>query len=140
VAGERRLATRVPARLNPAEGRRFGLTVGAAFLVLGGLLAWRGRAAAPVAIAAGALLVAAALVAPSRLGPVRQAWLALGERIGKITTPVFLGMVYFAAIAPMGLLLRAFRRNPLTRHHRMATAWVPRTADARSRRDMERQF
>jgi len=35
--------------LSSAEGRRFGLTVGAAFLVLGGALAWRGRAVAPVA-------------------------------------------------------------------------------------------
>ena len=56
------METRIPARLSSAEGRRFGLTVGAAFLVLGGALAWRGRAAAPVALALGALLLAAGVI------------------------------------------------------------------------------
>jgi hypothetical protein len=140
VAGERRLESRVPARLTPAEGRRFGLTVGTAFLVLGALLAWRGRALAPVAVALGALLCAAALVAPSRLGPVQRAWLALGERLGKVTTPVFLGIIYFGVIAPAGVLLRAFGRNPVARRRRAGTVWVPRAAETRSRRDMERQF
>ena len=140
MAGERRLETRVPARLSPAEGRRFGLTVGTAFLVLGALLAWRGRAVAPGAVVVGTLLIAAALVAPSRLGPLRRAWLAVGEGIGKVTTPLFLGIIYFGAIAPIGLLLRAFHRNPMKRRRLATTAWVPRTAETRSRRDMERQF
>ena len=34
---------RVPARLTPAEGRKFGLTVGAAFLVLAAIPWWRGH-------------------------------------------------------------------------------------------------
>ena len=134
------MAKRVPTRLSVAAGRQFGLTVGAAFLILGGLLAWRGRAVAPVILALGAVLVVAGLAAPSRLGPVQRAWLTLGEIISRVTTPVFLGIVYFGAIAPIGLLLRAFHRNPLTRQRRAATAWVPRAADARSRHDMERQF
>ena len=88
----------------------------------------------------GTLLIAAALVAPSRLGPLRRAWLAVGEGIGKVTTPLFLGIIYFGAIAPIGLLLRAFHRNPMKRRRLATTAWVPRTAETRSRRDMERQF
>jgi len=60
--------------LSSAEGRRFGLTVGAAFLVLGGALAWRGRAVAPVALALGALLLAAGVIVPTRLGPITRAW------------------------------------------------------------------
>ncbi len=43
MAGERGLAARVPARLSATEGRRFGLTVGIAFAVLGGVAWWRGR-------------------------------------------------------------------------------------------------
>jgi len=141
VEGERRLETRVPARLSPVEGRRFGLTVGGAFLVLGVLLTWRGRvAAAPVAFGLGAAFVVAGLILPARLGPVFRAWTALGAALSKVTTPIFLGVVYFGAIAPIGLVLRIFGRNPLTRHHEAASCWGARPADARSRRDMEHQF
>jgi hypothetical protein len=37
------LEARVPARLSPAEGRRFGITVGLAFLALALLFWWRGH-------------------------------------------------------------------------------------------------
>ena len=134
------METRVPTRLSSAEGRRFGLTVGAAFLVLGGALAWRGRAVAPVALALGALLLAAGVIVPTRLGPITRAWASLGAAISKITTPIFLGIVYYAAITPIGLLLRAVGRNPLTRHRSGTSCWVARPVSARSRRDMQRQF
>jgi len=134
------LATPVPARLTVAEGRRFGLTLGAAFLALGGVLWWRGRAGAPVALILGLALLAAAGVMPGRLGPIRRAWLGLGAAISKVTTPIFLGVVYFGAILPIGLLLRARGRNPLTRYRSLSSGWVPRPVEVRSRRDMERQF
>jgi len=134
------LAAPVPARLSLVEGRRFGLTLGAAFVALGGLLWWRGRAAAPVILALGLVLITAGVVLPTRLGPLHRAWMGFGAALSRITTPIFLGVVYFGAILPIGLLLRARGRNPLTRHRGDASCWVPRPADARSRRDMERQF
>lgn len=134
------MAAPVPARLTPADGRRFGFTLGVAFIALGGLLVWRGRAAAPVMFAVGVFLLAAALAVPTRLGPLQRAWMALGQAISKVTTPIFLGAVYFGAILPIGLLLRVLGRNPLSRHRTAASCWVPRPAEARSRRDMERQF
>ena len=131
----------VPARLSPAAGRRFGLTVGGAFLVLGVILRWRAREpAAAVALTLAATLLLAGVVAPSRLGPVRNAWLGLGAALSRITTPIFLGIVYFGVIAPIGLWLRVRGRNPLSRNRRPATCWVVRPVEARGRRDMERQF
>jgi len=40
MEGERELATGISARLTPAEGRKFGLLVGGAFLLLA-LLSWQ---------------------------------------------------------------------------------------------------
>ena len=135
------MEARVPARLSPAEGRRFGFTLGAAFFVLGGVLRWRGREpAATVALALAGALLLAAVVMPSRLGPVQRAWLGLGAALSRVTTPIFLGVVYFGVIAPIGLLMRLRGRNPLTLHRRSATYWVLRPVEARSRMDMNRQF
>lgn len=135
------MEARVPARLSAGEGRRFGLTLGVAFVVLGGVCWWRGLGvAAAVAWGAGGILLLSGIAVPSRLGPAQRAWLGLAAVLSHITTPIFLGLVYFGVIAPIGLLLRAGGRNPLTRYRRAGTCWVPRPEAARSRRDMERQF
>src|SRR5947208_3461818 len=73
VEGERRLEQRIPAGLSTAKARKFGLTVGPAFLVLSGVLLWRGRyPAATVTGSLGGLLILLALVAPRVLGPVER--------------------------------------------------------------------
>jgi hypothetical protein len=135
------LATRIPARLSAAEGRRFGLTVGIAFAVLGGLVWWRGHVlVAGVALGLGLALVIAALVVPSRLGPIYRAWMGLAVVLSKITTPVFMGVVYFGVVTPTGLLRRLAGKNALRRQPVGNTFWVSRAADAHRRTGMERQF
>ena len=109
------MAHTVSARLSPAEGRKFGLTVGAAFLVISGISWWRGHhTAAPVFATIGALLVLGGLVAPTSLGPVNKAWMGLALLLSKVTTPIFMGVVYFIILTPIGALRRAFGKNGLT--------------------------
>jgi len=129
------------ARLSPREGRRFGLTLGAAFLALAGVAAWRGHPLeARVFAALGSGSVALALLIPTRLGPVRRAWMAFGEAMSKVTTPLFLGVVYFGLLTPMGLLRRLASRPKLVRPASARSYLVPRASGARRRIDMERQF
>lgn len=133
------MAAGIRARLSPSEGRRFGLTVGAAFLALAGLLWVRGRpGAGSVAGALGAALALAALLAPGRLGPVYRSWMGLAAALSKVTTPVFMGIVYFSVITPLALLRRAFGGNPLEHGRGRASCWVRRERTGGS--DMERQF
>jgi hypothetical protein len=135
------MEARVPARLSAAEGRRFAFTLGAAFSLLGGIAWWRGRESTTlVALGLACVLLLAGLVVPSRLEPVRRAWLGLGGALSRVTTPIFMAVVYFGVIGPIGLVLRIRGRNPLQRHRSSSTCWVPRPAAARSRRDMARQF
>jgi hypothetical protein len=134
------LAPAIPARLSPAEGRKFGLTVGGAFLVLAALLWWRGRPAAPVFAALGGLLAIGALIAPTRLGPIQKAWMGLAHMISKVTTPIFMGVVYFVVLTPIGLLKRAFGRNTMETQQRNGSYWVSRQDEGQLRSDMERQF
>src|SRR6266498_465184 len=102
-------------RLTSAEGRRFAFTLAAAFAVLGGIAAWRGRERAAVvfAVVAG-LFFLAGLVAPSRLGPVERAWMGLARVISKVTTPLFMGIIYFVVLTPTGLIRRAVSRRTLS--------------------------
>jgi hypothetical protein len=101
------VAKGISARLSREEARRFGLVVGAAFLALGLLVWWRGRPlASQVFGAIGAALILSGLMLPDALRPVHRAWMRLALGISKVTTPVFLGLIYFGIITPIGLFRR----------------------------------
>lgn len=133
------MEARAATGLSPAEGRRFGLVVGGAFLVLSLLMVWRGHD--PIAVGAagaGAGLVIAGLLIPDRLGPVRRAWMALGHGIGRVTTPIVSSIIYFVVLTPFGLAMRLLGHRPLAATAR-TTAWIDRATGSR-RSNLERQF
>lgn len=122
------------------EGRRFALQVGAALLVLAAILWWRGRSTLAVVLAAlaGALLLAG-VVAPARLGPVHQAWMGLAHAISKVTTPIFMGIVYYVVMTPLGILRRTLGRNPMVHAENSSSFWHSRKGRSH-RGDLNRQF
>ena len=139
------MAGPVRPRLTAAEGRRFAFTVGGAFLLLGGFLWWRtrGAPAAPYAprvllLLATSLLVAGAVV-PAHLGPVQRAWMGLAHALSRITTPIFMAVVYFMVLAPIGLALRAVGYNALGRRAVDGSFWMVRSPKEQ-RTAIERQF
>jgi hypothetical protein len=113
------LATTVSTRLTSAEGRRFGLTVGTAFLVLAGVVFWREHTRVAIAFASlGTLFIAGGLLLPTRMGPVMAGWMRLALAISKVTTPIIMSGVYFVVITPIGVVMRWLGRNPLVRPER----------------------
>ena len=137
------MANRIPARLSTprftsAEGRKFGLTVGIAFLVLAAFAWWRGHDVSRLVLGTlGVILVIAGLVIPAYLGPVFRAWMGLAHAISKVTTPIFMGVVFFVVIAPVGIMMRLFGRNPI-RHRPVGDSyWTARTEP---RGDLTHQF
>lgn len=138
MAGGGRLAHGSPARLTPREGRKFAFTLAAAFGVLAALLWWRQHptVSSVLALVAGAF-AAGGLLVPGKLGPVYRAWMGLALAISKVTTPIFMAVVYFLVITPIAFLRRTIGGNPL-RAHRGASGWVDRRQQPRG--DLTRQF
>jgi hypothetical protein len=134
------LARGIPARLSPAEGRKFGLLVGGAFLVVG-LLLWRRdrHVEAWVALGLASALILGGLAVPARLGPVYRAWMALAHAISKVTTPIFMGAMFFLVLTPAGILARLVGHRPLSWPRGTETYWHSRPAGAR-RGEMDHQF
>ena len=135
------MAERIPARLTAAEGRKFGFTVGIAFLVLGSIVMWRGKQrTATVLLSLGGLLVVAALVAPTALGPVERGWMKLAHLISKVTTPIFMGVTYFLVITPTGVIRRLFGHSLTAARERTASRFEPHSPAVADGARMERQF
>ena len=125
-----------------AELRRFGLTVGGAFLALGALSAWRGHVWPPrVFWVAGVLLMVPGLLAPVVLGPVQRAWMRGATVLGEVNGRIILTVLFFAAIWPLGFVMRLFR-DPLDRRLRdgRASNWIKRERVPVDPARYERQF
>jgi hypothetical protein len=127
--------------LTAGEGRRFGLTVGGAFLVLAAIGWWRGGGIMTVVFAGlGALLAIAGLVIPTHLGPVERAWMGLAHAISKVTTPIVMGVMYLVVLTPIGVIRRALGGNPLVHENHDGSFWKARPEGKRRSSSLERQF
>ena len=134
------MADRVPARLTAAAGRTFAFTVGAAFALFGAIAWWRGHPTSTTVL--GGLAVTLGVlgaVAPRSLGPVERAWMGLAHLISRVTTPIFMGVVYFVVITPISLLMRLAGKLPLRKSPGAQSYWTVRPVDGR-RSDLSRQF
>jgi hypothetical protein len=124
--------------LTAAEGRKFGLTVGGAFLVFAGIAFWRDHPLLAWTLGSlAALFLGGGLLLPTRMGPVEDAWMKLARAISTVTTPIFMGIVYYLVITPTGLLRRTLGRNPLRHPVVEGGHWVRRETPGG---DLERQF
>ncbi|HNX76039.1 MAG TPA: SxtJ family membrane protein [Candidatus Rifleibacterium sp.] len=95
------------------ELRNFGLLVGAVMLLLA-LWPWHLQLSTRIGAAcAAALLVFPALVRPGLLFWPCRVWSMFGYALGWVNTRLILGLLYFLAIFPIGMLLRMTGRAPL---------------------------
>ena len=124
------------------ELRKFGLTVGGIFLLLG-LVSWyRGHVLPPrVLCTLGALLIAPALIAPGWLGPVERGWMRMAAAMGAVNSRIILTVLYGLVLAPVGLMMRLFR-DPLDRRldDGRPTSWIPRAPEPVDPARYQQQF
>lgn len=140
MEGVGRLAHGISARLSTdysaSAGRKFGLTVGIAFAVFSGIASWRGHPTTFVVLASlGGALILAGLVIPAKLRVVDNAWMKLALLISKVTTPVFMSVIYYVVLTPVGLVRRAFGANSLVHRAGPTGLWINREGSARSSLD-----
>ena len=135
------MAAGIRPRLSAGELRRFGLTLAAAFAVLGGLVFWRGHGAVAMGLwGLAGILGLGALLVPSWLGPVERVWMSFALALSKVTTPIFMGIVYFLVILPIGWVMRRLGRDPLAPPGTDESYWVPHGSQTGGHSDMRRQF
>jgi hypothetical protein len=115
------------------SNRRFGLTLCLAFALIGAWVWWRGAQHAHwIWGGVAALLGGLAILAPGLLTPLNRAWMALGSLLGRVFSPIVLGVLYFLVFAPVSLIMRLAKRDALRlRSPRgSATHWIERQPGA----------
>ena len=59
------------------------------------------------------LFVATTLLAPQVLTPLNRIWYEIGVLLGKVISPIVLGIIFFVLITPISLITRLFGRDEL---------------------------
>jgi hypothetical protein len=110
------------------SNRSFGWTFTGLFIVVGAYGLWRGGAALSWLLALAALSAAVTLAREAWLTPLNRAWMKLGELLGRVVSPLVLGLIYFAVFTPVGVVMRLCGRDALCRRFDRAapTYWVTR--------------
>ena len=130
----------MPTPLPP--NRQFGLV----FVVFFGLLAvwswWRGGNWYPAFALASILIGLTAVAAPALLTPFNRMWMKLGEIMGRIVSPVVLGIMFYGLITPFGLVMSMFRDDPLRRatDPKANSYWIDRQPPGPAPGSMNNQF
>lgn len=93
----------------PGSTRSFALVMAGAFLAVGAWVTWRynggwGLFGIFAVIAVAFLLVE--WLAAALLQPLNRAWHRLGHLLGRIVSPLVLGLVFIGVVTPIGLLRR----------------------------------
>jgi hypothetical protein len=76
------------------------------------------------------------------LAPLNRMWLRLGLLLHKIVSPVVLGLLFYLTVLPVGLLMRAFGKDPLRLHANRSSSsyWVICEPAGPSAKSMKHQF
>jgi hypothetical protein len=97
------------------SNRSFGWTFTGVCLVFGAYGLWKGGAAQAWLLAVAALIALVTATRDSWLAPFNRAWMALGELLGRVVSPVVLGVIFFGVFTPVGALMRRFGRDAMCR-------------------------
>ncbi|MCK4679554.1 hypothetical protein KAT82_00355, partial [bacterium] len=93
-------------KTDPGHLRRFGLTMGVALAVFGGLFLWRDHTAAPYLFIIAAAFLLLGAIAPKALRPVQTVWMTLATVLGWVMTRLLLIIVFFIGVTPIAFIAR----------------------------------
>lgn len=129
-------------REDPASLRKFGLTMGIALAVFGGLFLWRGHEPAPYLFIIAAAFLLVAVLAPRALKPVHRGWMTLAIVLGWFMTRVLLVIVFYVGVTPVALIARLTGKRFLDLEFDpdAESYWEKREPQTRGKERYESQF
>jgi hypothetical protein len=125
-----------------SSNRAFGWVFVTVFLVIalwpflsGGTLRWW-------SLIVSALVMLVTVGAPSLLTVPNRLWLRFGLLLHRIVSPLVLGIMFYLAVMPMGLLMRAFGKDflRLRRNDSAESYWIKREPPGPEPGSMSNQF
>lgn len=114
--------------------RKFGIIVGAVFLIIGAVYMWRGHRL-PVYIlgAIGGYLLVIGALAPGSLKHIYKLWMGMAFAMGWVVSRVLLVLLFYIIMTSIAIIARIFRKQFLDTQFRdgRTSYWVKRDGSRR---------
>ena len=136
------VATKHDSTLQPGSDRVFGFVMAGALVVIGGISYWRGNGVSLWVAVAAALFLVAALALPTLLHPLNVVWHRFGLLLHSVMSPLVMGVLYFVAVWPTGVVMRALGKDllRLEREESADSYWIVRQPPGPKAESMKDQF
>jgi hypothetical protein len=96
-----------------SSDRAFGLVFAFVFTIIACYPMLSGGAIRLWSLIVASTFLVLSLLIPSVLSRANRLWMKFGELLHRIVSPLALGIVFYVAILPTGLLMRMFGKDPL---------------------------
>ena len=130
------------AEVKGSTDRTFGLVFSTVFALIAFYPLLAGGAIRLWSLIVAGIFLMLALVIPGVLAPANWLWMKFGELLHRIVSPVALGIVFYVAVLPTGLLLHLFGKDPLRlKIDRSASSyWIKREPPGPAAESLNNQF
>jgi hypothetical protein len=129
-------------RVVASSDRSFGLVFAAVFFAVAFWPALRhGESVRWWPVLIGLLFSCLAHFKPDALTPLNRLWFKLGSAIHAVMSPVIMWLLFYGAVAPFALVLKALGKDILRlRPSSESTYWISRDPSEPARESMKHQF
>lgn len=122
--------------------RAFGLIFTGIFIVIAAFPLISGGGFRQWALIAATIFAVPALLFPVVLTPFNNLWVKFGLMMHAIINPILMGLVFFIAVLPTGLIVKLLGKDPMHRKFDVSkdSYWINREKDSLSKESFKDQF
>ena len=121
-----------------SSNRSFGLVFFSFFLIVGLWPIFQYEDIRIWSIIAAFIFLILGILDSKYLTPLNRFWMKFGLFLGKIISPIVMGIVFFLVVTPIGIIMKIFRKDILNlRKNTKSTYWIKKVEQKSS---MKNQF
>lgn len=123
------------------SNRKFGFFFSSVFFILAAYFIYtQSQTVAQVMLLVASIFLIITLFKANLLLPLNKLWMRFGLILGRIISPVVLGIIFFGLITPYSVIIRMLGRDELhLRKVKNKSHWIHRSQDS-PQTDFKRQF
>ena len=124
------------------SNRSFGFVFSAFFLLVGLSPLRKHQPVRLWALALAVGFLGVGILLPALLTPLNRLWMQLGHLLGRVTTPIVTGLLFYVVFTPAGFVARLLGKDPLRLRFdpTASTYWQERRPPGPPPEDMANQF
>ncbi|MDH3314189.1 MAG: SxtJ family membrane protein [Gammaproteobacteria bacterium] len=125
-----------------SSDRSFGLVFAGVFLLIAAWPLWYGATPRWWAAGIAAVFAVVAVMRPALLAGLNRLWIKLGVLLGKVVSPIALGILFYGVVVPIGVVMRLTGKDPLRLKLDSGadSYWIPRKPPGPPPDSMTNQF